>query len=440
MGILNRGMFVLVLSAFSAECIELLIKMVLARELGNHGLGQYMSILPFVFLIFLLSRLELPVSISKLIAEKEEQYHRNILLHGINLALIITILLVIACTLTLPFLPMFDVYHSFTRWLFLIVIPILSFSAVAKGYFMGKHQMGKIAISNILKHTVQLGALFFLFRLFHFQPKTALLVSFGALLGSEVIVFAYLMSAFAISYQVVKRKPSKNLEGESVQKELMKVSVPVTAMRIFYGVISAIQPFIMKTALVHSGLTQNEAIAEFGKLTGIAMAIGFFPAFIGHSLLIGIIPTVSKAYSQKDYSTLQRLLGQVIKATFFYGLPAVTCCYFFARPLTKTFFHTEDASVYVQLLWPFFLFHYFIIPMQAYLIGLGLMKDALIHTIWATAVSFVLIYSLGSMPQWRMDGISIGLNTEAILLTSLHFLTIIKKIGFKFNTVPEFSD
>jgi O-antigen/teichoic acid export membrane protein len=161
----------------------------------------------------------------------------------------------------------------------------------------------------------------------------------------------------------------------------------------------------------------------------VAVTIGFFPAFIAQSLMIVLIPAVSKSHSERDYLTLQKMLNQVIKLTFLYGVPAVMIFYFLASPLTSLFFKSATAAVFLQMLWPFFLFHFFIMPLQAILIGLGLIKDSFIHNIWATVISFSIIFLVGSKPEWRMDGVVIALNTSSILVALMHYLTICKKIG-----------
>ncbi|MDV2887807.1 multidrug transporter MatE, partial [Alkalihalophilus pseudofirmus] len=63
MAIYYRGFLFLVVTAFLGEGIEILVNMILARQLGSHGLGLYMSIFPTIFLIVLISSFELPVSI-----------------------------------------------------------------------------------------------------------------------------------------------------------------------------------------------------------------------------------------------------------------------------------------------------------------------------------------------------------------------------------------
>ncbi|CAH2717389.1 Sporulation protein YkvU [Neobacillus rhizosphaerae] len=429
MAIYYRGMFFLAASAFLGEGIEILVNMILARELGSHGLGLYMSILPTIFLIVLLSSFELQVSISKFIAEREERYHRNILYHAISITIIFTCGLFLLATLIIPFIPVFNTYHPYVRWFVMILIPVISFTSVARGYFMGKQQMGKIAVSNFLRKVIQLGGLFVLFRFFAFDAEEALLIAIGTLIGSEIVVFLYLIYMFIIQFQQLKRQPFSNMNRKVVRKNLMAVSIPTTGLRLFSAFTGAIQPFIIKAALVHSGMTGVLATEQFGMLMGVAISIGFFPAFIAHSLMIVLIPAVSKTYSQKDYPTLQKMLQQVMRLTLVYGIAAVTLFYFFAPELTSLFFKTGTSAVFLQLLWPFFLFHFFIMPMQAFLIGLDLIKEAFIHIIWSTIISFSLILWLGSSPDWRMNGIIIGMNTGSVLLALMHYLTICKKIG-----------
>jgi stage V sporulation protein B len=428
-----RGTLLLIVAAFISECVEFLINMVLARELGEKGMGLYMTILPTIFLIFLLSSFELPVSISKFIAERETKYHRSMIYHAFRMAIILTCILLLLAMFILPFVPLFDEYDPRIRWLVLILIPLVSFSSIARGFFMGNHQMGKIAIANFLRKMLHLLLLVTLFHLFDFETETALLIALCALIGSELVVFLYLLHMFFIQFQQLKQQPYEKITGKVVRQSLMAVSLPTTSLRLFNALTNAIEPFLIKYALVQSGLSMHSATEQFGLLAGVAMSIGFFPAFIAHSLLTVLIPTISKAYASHDFAKLRKLLQNVILITLFYGTIAVSIFYFFSEPLTKLFFDSNAAAWYLQMLWPYFLFHYFVIPMQAYLIGLGLVKDAFIHTVWSTLVSFSIMYFLGSSYEFHMGGIIIGMNCGILLLTLLHYLTICKKIGISFT-------
>lgn len=424
-----KGSLMLIVASFLGECVEFVMNMVLAKELGERGLGLYMSILPSVFLIVLLASFELPISISKFIAEKDEKYHRYMLKSAIHLTIIVTVVFLVLYMLIMPFLTMFDEYHPLFRWLVVILIPLISFTSIARGFFMGKHQMGKIAIANFLRKFVQLGLLVFLFQMFQFDSETSILVAFFTFVGSEFVIFLYLIHMFYIQYQQMKQGAQEYISGKTVRKNLISISVPTTSIRVFHSLTHALQPFLIKAALLESGVSATLATEEFGLMAGVAMTIGFFPAFISHSLLIVLIPTVSKAYAKRDMFRLQQLLRQVMGITFLYGIPVVLVFYFFAEPLTNLFLQSETAAGYLQVLIPYFLLHFFVIPLQAYLIGLGLLKDAFLHNVWSTIVSFALIYFLGSMQGLRMDGVIIGMNTGTVLLTLMHYLTICNKIG-----------
>jgi stage V sporulation protein B len=429
MAIFYKGILFLALSAFLGEGVELLVNLILAKELGKHGLGLYMSILPSIYLLVLLSSFELPVSISKFVAEKEEKFHRNILYHAITITIIFTSILLVAAMALIPFISVFNGYHPYTRWLIILLVPVMSFTSVARGYFMGRHQMGKIAIANFLRKSIQLVLLFILFRFFQFDSETAVLIAIASFIGSEIAVFLYLCYMLIIQFQQLKRMPFSNLNRKAVRKNLVAVSVPTTGLRLFSALTGAIQPFLIKAALVRSGLSETIATEHFGMLMGVAVSIGFFPAFIAHSLMTVLIPAVSKTYSNKDYSTLQKMLSQVMALTFLYGVPAVVVFYIFAPQLTSIFFESSTAAIYLQMLWPFFLFHFFVMPMQAFLIGLGLIKETFIHGIWSTIVSFAIIIFLAARPEWRMEGVIIAMNTGSVLLALLHYLSICKSIG-----------
>ncbi|WP_370621878.1 oligosaccharide flippase family protein [Bacillus sp. JCM 19034] len=135
-----RSAILLIGVALIVECIEFVINIVLARELGEEGLGLYMAIFPTVAFIIVLSSLELPISISKLVAEKEELFHRSMLKHALRFATICAVICTIVAIVILPIIPVFNQYHPIVPWLFISLIPIITFSSVARGYFMGAQQ------------------------------------------------------------------------------------------------------------------------------------------------------------------------------------------------------------------------------------------------------------------------------------------------------------
>jgi stage V sporulation protein B len=423
-----KGTLLLIVAAFFSECIEFFVNMILARELGEEGMGRYMSILPVIFLVAVLASLELPISISKYIAENKRVLHYSMLRHALQMTIVVTLAVLLSSVVLFSATSLLEGFHPIVKWLIIGLIPIASFSSIARGYFMGVQQMGKIAFSNFLRKSVQFSVLLLIFTIFQFD-QNALLIALCAFIGSELIVFVYLISMFLVHMHALKNENNTFTTGKHARQKLLSVSLPTTGLRIFHAITNAIQPFLIQTALITAGFGTVAATEHFGMLTGVAMTIGFFPAFIAHSLMIMLIPNVSDSYGKQDTKTLRVLLQQSMSFTMLYGIPAVFIIYLFAEPLTSLFFSSDQAAFYLKLLWPYFLFHFFVIPMQAYLIGLGLVKDAFYHTVWSHIVSFGMMFLLGSQPSLQMAGIILGMNTGIVLLTLMHYVTICQKIG-----------
>ncbi|OOR31942.1 multidrug transporter MatE, partial [Bacillus cereus] len=111
-----------------------------------------------------------------------------------------------------------------------------------------------------------------------------------------------------IHMQTMRRTSNSTMSAAFARQKLLAVSLPTTGLRIFHAITNAIQPFLIQSALMAAGFGAVAATEHFGMLMGVAMTIGFFPAFIAHSLMVMLIPNVSDAYGRKDDEKLRDLL------------------------------------------------------------------------------------------------------------------------------------
>ena len=432
-----KGALLLIVASFLGECFDFMINMVLTRELGEEGIGHYMSIMPIMFFIIVLASFELPISISKYVAETEKPYHWPMLKYAFRLTLWISICFSLIVFLLFPALPPLKSYHPSVTVLFVLLVPMISFSSIARGYLMGTQQMGKIAFANGFRKLVQLILLILLFNLFEFSPEMSVIAGLSSFIASEAVIVLYLLTVYVYQAQELKKSTLASSKTALIRRSLFRVSVPTTILRIFHSMTHAIQPFLIKYALMAAGVSEVGATEQFGLLSGVAMTIGFFPAFIAHALLTILIPTVSEAFAKGNQELLKKLLQQSLGMTMLYGIPAIVIMFAFAEPLTSLFVNGTTATLFLKLLWPYFFTHFLIIPLQAYLIGLNLIKDAVFHTVWAHFISFVVIFLLGSQPEWQMSGVIIGLNAGGLLQLLMHYMTICQKIGIGYWSLKE---
>lgn len=399
--------------------------MVLANHLGESGLGHYMTIIPTLFLIMILASLELPISVSKFVAEKDKMYYPVMLRYAFRLMTIVSLVGMTVIVLAYPFFPFSEMVDARLQWFLIAFVPIIAYASIARGYFMGTHQMGAIAFSNFLRKVVQLILLFMIFTQLNMTEPLAILVAIGMLISSELIVCLYLMLAFHRNWQKKKPQEDEWLDKVTIRRALMGISVPTTGLRLFHAMTHAVQPFFIKMTLILSGVAAVTANEQFGLVAGVALTIGFFPAFISHSLLMVLIPLVSEAQAKGNTDKLRRLVKKSLIVTASYAVPSVIVCLLFADPLTALFVKNGIAAHYLVLLWPYFVTHFFVIPLQAFLIGLGYVKATFWQTVWVTIVQFSCIWVLGFVFGLGMDGVLLALNISGVLLLALHAFSLI---------------
>jgi len=66
-------------------------------------------------------------------------------------------------------------------------------------------------------------------------------------------------------------------------------------------------------------MTYQNSIQEYGKLTGMAMPLVFFPSLVTSALATTLVPAISEAMSVKRYKTVNYRMSKSIQLTFIMG-------------------------------------------------------------------------------------------------------------------------
>ncbi len=89
-------------------------------------------------------------------------------------------------------------------------------------------------------------------------------------------------------------------------------------------------------------------------------------------------------------------------------------------------------AYFIRLMAPFFLFYYYQGPLQAVLQALNLARAAMINSLIGAIVKTVVIFLLASQASFGINGVALGIMVGFVLVTILHFATVLKKISFSF--------
>ncbi len=437
---LVKGALVLTAAAFITKLLGFINSVIQSRILGSEGIGLVMMVMPLMGLLLTLTTLGLPVAISKLVAEAEAQQEEGKVKQILAVSLLITgsigILLVVV---TLSFGHLFTTHfltdqRAYYSLLALTpIIPIFALSGVIKGYFRGKQQMNPIAISQVLEQVVRIGLIYaFVQWLLPYGVEYA---------AAGAILCAVVGEAASLFYLILMFKKGSLLRSfetsgsKSTLYELLHTGLPTTGNGFIHSIARVISPILITQGLAKAGMSSVLITKQFGMLAGFVMPLLFFPGFINHSLAVALVPAISEANVQKNFRLIHERVYQAIRIALIVGMPSTVILTIFAEPLMTVIYHASEAAVLLQVLAPFFLFHYFHAPLQSTLVGLGYAKAAMYNNLIARCTSLLLIYPLCSNPKLGIMGVVLAMSVGVVLETFLHFFSQVKLIGYRLNTI-----
>src|SRR5690625_5205152 len=124
-----KGALILIFAGMISRLLGFVNRIVLARLLGDEGVGIYMLALPALFLMITLSQIGIPIAVSKLVSEANVQNDRarvkKILYLSFTITISLSLVLTIAFALLTPFIANHLLIDNRTYIPMLMISPII---------------------------------------------------------------------------------------------------------------------------------------------------------------------------------------------------------------------------------------------------------------------------------------------------------------------------
>lgn len=435
-----QGTIILIVAGLITRVLGFINRIVVARVIGEEGVGLYMMAVPTLVLAITITQMGLPVAISKLVAEAEamgdQQKVKKILVVSLAITGTLSILFFPAMVLLAPFLAttLFTDARTYYPLLAIApVVPIIAVSSVLRGYFQGRQQMKPYAYSQLLEQIVRISLIAFCTKLF--LPYGIEYAAAGAMFSS---VLGELASLFYLVYMFKRKKPIKIRSqffryvkaGKETFVHLLRIALPTTGSRLIGSIAWFLEPIVVAHSLAIAGVATVAATKQYGELTGYALPLLMLPSFITYSLSTSLVPAISEAAAQRKPALIEHRVQQAMRLSLITGGLAVVVLYVLAEPLMLLMYGTSNAAIFVQVMAPFFLFYYCQGPLQAVLQGLDLAKAAMVNSFIGSAVKTACIFALATQPKLGIMGAALAIAIGTVLVTLLHFATIVKTISY----------
>lgn len=372
-----KSTIILIIGGFITKMIGMLIKIITTRNLGSEGIGLYMLIMPTFSMFIAISQLGLPVAISKLVAE-EKRNNKRILSSSIPLSLLVNILIFIFISILAPYLSNNLLHDNRTKLAIIsiaFVLPFISLSSIARGYFFGKQKMLPHVISNITEDIVRLliliiGIPISLIKGIEYALSFIILSNIASELTSILILYFFLPKNFVIKKEDIK------IDKLNI-KDLLSIGIPTTIGRFIGNIGYFFEPILITTIMLKLGFNNTYIVSEYGIISGYVMPLLTLPSFFTSAISQALIPVVSKNYANNNLKETKRKIKQALFFSLLIGIPATIIFITIPEIPLKIIYNTNEGINYIRFLAPICLLLYIQSNLASSLQAMGKAKDSL---------------------------------------------------------------
>ncbi len=312
-------------------------------------------------------------------------------------------------------------------------IPVSTIHTCIVSYYYAQKKTGIPSVAQLLEQIVRVFSSYLVYQIMlarGMQPNATLTV-IGMLAGE---VAASLFTLIAITWESSKYKYHfhPNVIKNNF-RELFTLSYPLTANRICITMLHSVEAVLIPSRLRLCGLSNNEALATYGVITGMALPMVLFPSALTSSVAVMLLPSVAEDQASGNDKNVNRTIEATIKYCLILGIFAVGVFCAYGQSIGTLFFQNKEAGKYLQILGFISPFLYLNSTLTSILNGLGKTRLCFYQNI--VSLSIRILFVLFAIPSFGVKGYLWGLLFSELTASILNITFLKKSASFSFNAM-----
>ena len=417
-----KNTIILIIGGFITKVFGMLIKIIMTRNISTYSMSLYTLTLPTYNLFITIVTLSMTISISKLVSEnniKKEKIMSSSLFISIIISIISAIIMLIFVKPITMLLHNDKLYYPLLS--IILSLPFISISTCIRGYFFGKNKMIVQVVSNLFEQLSRI--ILFIIILPKIQNEIQA-VSF--IIGSNMI--SEIISIFTMSLFLPKKSLRLSKPDKKVTTEILKISIPTTAQKLFAVISYFFEPIILTNLLLLNGYTNNYITTEYGIINGYTIQLLMLPSFFTNAISQVIIPNISNAYINKKYNYIKTKIKQVFAISLFIGIFYTVIVMLNKELIMNLIYNTKEGIKYINILAPVFILLYLEGPINSILQSLNKPKTILITSIIGIIIKYLLMIILSYL-KYGIYSFIIPMLINIIIVVLLNLIKLKKVIN-----------
>lgn len=426
--LLVKNIIILLVSGAVAKVLGMLGKIIYTRIAGVTVVGLYAMITPTFMLIVSITQFSFPISISKISAEGKYK-NKDLLKNAYILGTIINIILIILVLLTSSFIATMLHNKALAPAIMCVIfiIPFITVSSIQRGFLHGKEDMMPASVTNVTEEIVKIGLIITLLPLAITKSNiTAVIFIILFNVITEITNIIIMQRSISKKY-TLKEKGIFNLK---IIKEILKISIPTTSVRLISSVGFFLEPIILTNTLLSTGFSSNYITLEYGIINSYIIPILSMPSFFSISIASALLPNITKAYSNKKYKEFNKKLLKLMLLSMMVGAACLVIILIFPEAILKLVYNVNYGINYIYLIGPFFLILYMQPTLSVALQAMDKTNKLFITSTVSMVLKYSVLYILGKL-GFGMNALIFSIMTGIVVTTSMVMYIVLKEINKK---------
>lgn len=422
--ILIKNIFILLISGGIAKVIGMIGKIIYTRTAGVDIVSLYTLITPTFMLIISICQFSFPISISKLSAEGKYD-NKLLLITAYYIGFIIDIIMMLIVLLTSKIIAGMLHYEALYKAILSIIfiLPFITISSIQRGFLHGKENMLPASFTNITEEIIKIILIISLLPIAVAKSNIIAIIT--------IILFNIIteLSSIVIMNKSIKKylRKDKVTANKKVLKEIIKISLPTTSIRLISSIGFFLEPIILTYVLVKNGYSISYITLEYGIINSYIIPLLSMPTFFSTSIASALLPNITKAYSRKKYNEFNNKLLKLIILSILIGFICLGIIMLFPYKILRIIYKINFGINYIYLIGPFFLILYMQPALSVAIQAMG-KTNKLLYVSLTSTVSKYLVLFISGMLGFGINSLIFAIITGIIVTTLLVLIMVLKEI------------
>ncbi len=396
------------MTAFSLinRLLGVFLRLFLSARIGSEGMGLYQLIMSVYTMFSTFATAGFTLSVSRLIAEKDQKslgdaklLFKNSILASSIIGLTATAIMLF-CSPLIATVFLKDGRCALPLQILALSMPFMAFAACLKGWFIAKERVIITASASLFEQIVKICITALCLNIFLSHSNDIGRLCTGIVLGvtlSEMCSFTYLLLFKILPERRRKRELSPATETRKRNmKSLVDVTVPIALTVYITSTLHTVETLLIPFVFEKYSGDRANALSQFGMIRGMVVPLLFFPfAFLG-SLVSVFTPEISRLNMLADRKPLKTRIASLMTCVSLLSVAVGGLFFFLSHEIGEAFYPNENTASAIKALALVTPFMYVETVSDGLLKAIGEQVQTLKFSVYNSALRLLLIWFLVS--------------------------------------------